>query len=236
MGEISKPIASSKRIAKLLAFGFCAPIILLGAAIYIAPDLSDLLGLGGAVKRVSPLETQAYLITKAIYEYADGHEGHFPPGKSSTEVFQHLLDGGYVRDPSLFWLQLPGKKKPTESVLRPENVSWDVSSPMTAGKNKVIPILFITGYKFHYTLKGTFTPLFKTPEGRSPDFVWGFLYSYDLDKQWLFLHWQETRTDPRSGSLPYDWCSDDSHWAFYNLFFDSSQEYQQLTPDGPLGP
>ena len=36
------------------------------------------------------------LITKALLRYAQDHQGKFPSGGSSTEIFQKLLEGGYA--------------------------------------------------------------------------------------------------------------------------------------------
>jgi hypothetical protein len=53
----------------------------------------------------------------------------YPDGKSSTEVFQKLLDGNYAADPAIFYVPLPGKVKPIAGQkLKPENVCWDVTS------------------------------------------------------------------------------------------------------------
>jgi hypothetical protein len=59
----------------------------------------------------------------AMFQYAIDKDGVFPTGKSSTEVFQKLLDGGYVTDPALFCLPLRGKYPAEKGAkLKPENV------------------------------------------------------------------------------------------------------------------
>ena len=186
---------------------------------------------GKSVRSLGPHEVQAYQIADALYRYSLQHGGRYPTGSSSTDIFQQLLDGQYVQDPALFWLEMPGKQKPTARVLRPDNVCWDITSPIMAS-NEELPVVFITGYRFNYSQSGTFTPLFKSVEGRPKAFVWGFIYSWDEQKATGI----ETHIDARPGALPYDWCADPNHRAFYDLNLESNQKFQQLTPDGPLSP
>jgi hypothetical protein len=48
-----------------------------------------------------------------LFQYATDHvtDNPFPDGKSSTEVFQKLIDGGYCNDPGVFFVPLSGKSK-----------------------------------------------------------------------------------------------------------------------------
>ena len=52
--------------------------------------------------------------------------------KTSTEVFQKLLDEKYIADPSIFFLAMPGKVKATSQTLTADNVCFDVTSGITA--------------------------------------------------------------------------------------------------------
>jgi hypothetical protein len=54
-------------------------------------------------------------IAVAMFQYSVDHDGKYPDGKSSTEVFQKLIDGNYVSDPAVFYVPLDGKAKPEAS-------------------------------------------------------------------------------------------------------------------------
>jgi hypothetical protein len=86
----------------------------------------------------------------AMYQYAADHNGAYPDGKTSTEVFQKLLDGKYISDAGLFYLAMPGKTKAASSTLTAENVSYDVTSGVTASSSDAVPVVFCTGYTFTY--------------------------------------------------------------------------------------
>lgn len=114
--------------------------------------------------------SRSHTIGDALFYYAGHHDGKFPEGKSSTEVFQKLVDFGYmspidgriVHDPGLFYVPMVGKTAPiTGQPLRPENICWDVTSPMEANASDFLPLVFLTGYKITYTPGGTAVPLVK---------------------------------------------------------------------------
>jgi len=105
-----------------------------------------------SAQQSSALQT-AHAIGLALYSYANDHGGRYPDGKTSTEVFQQLLDQGYVNDPTLFfasYMRVAGKVPPTGKVLKPENVSWDVTGGVDASDPDELPLLFLTGYKVTY--------------------------------------------------------------------------------------
>jgi type II secretory pathway pseudopilin PulG len=89
-------------------------------------------------------------IALAMYTYALDHNGAYPDGASSTEVFQKLIDGKYVSDPSLFYFQMEGKTKATSNKLAPENVCYDVTSGVTSNSSDLVPVVFTTGYILNY--------------------------------------------------------------------------------------
>ena len=109
--------------------------------------------------RQSDLIEQARDIGLLLLDYAQDNHGLYPEGKTSTEVFPKIVDGGYA-DPTgkdkisgaaIFYFPMPGKVKPTSKILRPENVCWDVTCCLRAiSSPDQIPVVYITGYKVTY--------------------------------------------------------------------------------------
>ena len=98
-----------------------------------------------------------------MFQYANDHNQNYPDGKSSTEVFQKLIDGGYISDPAIFYIPMVGKiKAGVGQRLKPENVCWDVTSPVDSSAPDGLPIVFSTGYKVNYVPGGAAIP-FKKP-------------------------------------------------------------------------
>jgi len=118
----------------------------------------------------SPLLQTAHVIGLALFYYANDNDQHYPDGASSTEVFQKLLDGGYVTDPNLFYIPMPGKVPPKAGQkLKSENVSWDLTAPTVSNSYGGLPLLFMTGYKVSYVPGGAATPVIKpAPEYEAP--------------------------------------------------------------------
>jgi hypothetical protein len=100
---------------------------------------------------------KARVIGLAMFSYANDHDGNYPDGKTSTEVFQKLLDGKYVTDPTIFYLDMPGKTKPSSSTLTADNVSFDVTSGVSSTTPDSIPVVFCTGYTVSYAPGATAT-------------------------------------------------------------------------------
>jgi hypothetical protein len=94
---------------------------------------------------------QARAIALAMSIYATDHKGNYPDGKTSTEVFQKLIDGKYVADPALFYVAMTGKTKPASSPITAENVSFDVTSGVNNSSSDSVPVVFLTGYTVTYT-------------------------------------------------------------------------------------
>ena len=94
----------------------------------------------------------AHALGLALWSFANDNNGNYPDGKSSTEVCQQLMDGGYVTDPTIFYLPMPGKVKATDpkAKLKPENVAWDVTAGVTTSSPGALPLLFATGYRVIY--------------------------------------------------------------------------------------
>ena len=86
-----------------------------------------------------------------MFQYAVDHNGNYPrDGKTSTEVFQKLIDENYVSDPGDLYLHMPGKTKATSKHLTAENVCFDVTSGVTNSSPDSLPLVFSTGYTMTY--------------------------------------------------------------------------------------
>jgi len=107
----------------------------------------------------------AWTIDRLLLVYATDHNGSFPEGKSSTEIFQKLLDEKYCADPGVFYIEMPGKTKATSNKLKPKNVCWDVTIS-TDTDYYDMPVVFLTGYKVDYVPGGSAIPLSKQREDR----------------------------------------------------------------------
>jgi hypothetical protein len=96
---------------------------------------------------------QARQIAQCLFAYASDHNGKYPDGKTSTEVFQHLIDENYASDPGLFYfgsLRTPGKIAPDGPHLKPENISFDLTCCVDSSAPDKLPVVFLTGYKITY--------------------------------------------------------------------------------------
>jgi len=157
---------------------------------------------------------QAHTIGIALFAYANDNNGAYPTGKSSTEVFQKLIDGGYVTDPSTFYFQMPGKVAPTSNKLKPENVCFDVTAPVDSNDSDMIPLVFTTGFKISYTPGSGAVPI---SDGVKQA---GGIAIYYKGNNAVFLR------ASADGSAPN---------AISPSFSDpNAAHYQQLTPDGPV--
>jgi hypothetical protein len=126
----------------------------------------------------------------AMAQYANDHGGNYPDGKSSTEVFQKLLDGNYVTDPGIFYVPYTGKVKAgLGEPLKPENVSWDVTEGVDSLSSDEIPIVFLTGYRVTYAAGGPAVSLVKP----YPDFG-------DPPRTWI--QWWRGEPKPMQRSIP----------------------------------
>lgn len=172
-----------------------------------------------------------------MFSYSTDNNGHYPDGKSSTEVFQKLLDGGYCVDPAIFYIPLPGKTKPVVGKkLKPENVCFDVTIDADSHSSDKLPLVFMTGYEVTYMPGGSAVPIIK-PYPR-------FRLEWTTWDNW----WYEKPTPPGiavfyiGNSVKYmnlD-TSANSGGSIPNFippdFKPDGKTYRQLTPDGPLSP
>jgi len=158
----------------------------------------------------------AHVLGLAMYSYATDHNGAYPVGNSSTEVFQQLLDGGYVDDPVAFFSATyhpKGKVAATSKKLKPENVCWDVTVLLDSNSSDYLPVLFSTGYRIDFAPNGSATPL----PGTKADGLAVFYHSNA--STFKIENLQHVVLDVISPDFKSD-----------------GKKYVQLTPDGPLNP
>jgi hypothetical protein len=152
---------------------------------------------------------RARQIDLMLFQYSVDHNGAYPEGKTSTEVFQKLLDGKYTSDPATFYFAMPGKVQPVSNKLTSENVCYDVTSGLGPDSPGTVPVVFSTGYTVSYSSDGGATH----NVGTQLPFP-GIAVAYK-DNSALFL-----RSAP-DGSVP----------GFIPATFNpGTQTYQQLTP------
>jgi len=155
-----------------------------------------------------------------LYAYAQDHNGHYPEGKTSTEVFEKLIEGKYAKGPELFYFQTAGKIPPTSSILKAENVAWDMTSCSDSSPPDAVPVIFMTGYKITYQAGTSAMPVNQQPRtwrqwwngSASPDtFVAIYYYSNSVT----------VKLPDKDGSIP----------NFIPVDFDpKGKTYRQLTP------
>src|SRR6187402_3640935 len=60
--------------------------------------------MGTGIKRApqSAAMQTCHTLGLALFQFANDHDNRLPEGKSSTEIFQQLIDGKYVSDPRIF--------------------------------------------------------------------------------------------------------------------------------------
>jgi hypothetical protein len=105
----------------------------------------------GMKKSLNSAETQkAHAIGMVLSQYAQDHGGKYPEGKSSTDVFQQLIDQKYLTDPTLLYVPLTGKHAANGMKLKPENVCWDVTDGVLPDDPATLPVVFLTGFKIRY--------------------------------------------------------------------------------------
>jgi hypothetical protein len=165
-------------------------------------------------------------IKSALVTYSFQHDGKFPQGKTSTEVFQQLLDGGYISDATTFYYPLPGKigVKPASKKLLPENVSFDLTDIAYDQMPDDFPVVFLSGFKVNYQAGAKAVPL-GGPRSWA-DWLKGRHHA------WSML---ECTKDGKASFVPT--APDGAIPNFIPADFDSNgRTYRQLTPDGALGP
>ena len=199
----------------------------------------------GSISKAKALATMMYTreIALSMEQYATDHNGQYPTGKSSTEIFQKLMDEGYVSDPSIFAGGYPRLNKValtnSNEKLKPENVGFDVTIPVDASSPGNLPLVFLTGYRINYSTGANALPLSSDIKDRIPCMAIGY-----KDASAAFITRGTLLCPPRGDSnfqVKSVWgpgaLSDGTIPNFIPADFDpKGKKYVQLTPDGPLGP
>jgi hypothetical protein len=169
----------------------------------------------------------AHNLEYCLEQYAKDHQGKYPEGQSSTEVFQHLIDEHYLDDPSIlcsaYAAGLPGKVPLSGSRLKPENVCWDITCCVDSSAPASLPVVFSTGYKITYQPGTRAIPLYQIP---APPRTWlECMYFYLPLKPFISVCYK----DNSARSLRAD--DDGSIPNFIPADFDPrGKTYRQLTP------
>lgn len=162
--------------------------------------------------------------SRAMSLYLLTHHGQYPPAKSSTEIFQKLLDAHVVENPDALYFPMPGKVPAGKEATRllPENVCWDIIVPDGPPDWKANLMMVSTGVRVTYS-PGPSVIL-------RPD-----------------MHWLETEGSPYRVFVYYTAENGDGGVRLFKTGTTveqlsltdralSGKTYHQLTPDGELAP
>jgi len=185
--------------------------------------------------RMNPGVQAVRSLALALYSYGLDHGGKYPEGKNSTEIFQKLIDEGYIYDGELLYLPMPGKAgalagtlKANTARLRPENVCWDITYCGDSGSADHLPLVFLTGYKVIYQ-PGARALSLHEPSSQNRWALW-----WSGKKPSLPVGWME------NGSCcgrSIDASPDGTIPNFIPADFDlKGKTYRQITPDGEFRP
>ena len=186
------------------------------------------------------MRMQARVIADVMWAYAEDNY-RYPDGKSSTDVFQKLIDGGYLTDPGVLYLRLPGKRKGEPGRrLHPENVCWDLTTTPDGKIQYDVPLVYPTGYAVSYRAGAPAIPRVKPYPPYSDRAVpswWDQVHGWPLPNPVLGIGVADANGEISFLKLSQ---SNDGSWSipsFIPADFDSTRKaYQQLTPEGVLPP
>jgi hypothetical protein len=182
-------------------------------------------------------------IALAEFQYANDNDGNYPSGASSTEVFQKLLDGNYISDPTVFFVPMPHKLAAKGTHLTPQNVCYDVTAAVDRDSPDGLPLVFLTGFRVEYK-----------PGGSAISLVKPFPVYYQQTPEWLNLFEGSLKS---FDGLPVAYKSNNAYYRVSRSREDGSLKigpggfgvvsdvlspafdargvtYRQLTPDGIL--
>ncbi len=212
---MAKDFISAKSLKNSFRWTVAGLVLLVVIAVLVFPTTRGLTDHGA-----SPVIQNTRAIALMMFQYAVDNNGVYPSGKSSTEVYQQLIDANSCSDPTIFWdgsMKISVKIKPTSKKLKPENVCYDVTVPVDEKSSDDLPVVFLTGYKINYAPGGNAVPLFKLSDGRQL----GIAAAYHDNTARFKLN-----------NLPNGTATN-----FISPDFDpAGKKYQQLTPDGVLSP
>ena len=129
------------------------------------------------------------LLMTALKQYALDHDGHYPTGKSSTEVFQKLLDENYVSDPGLFLggFPRPMKIRGKQLKLEPEDVGFDLTVPLDIHSPDDVPVIFLTGYRITYAPHADAIPVSPRVVDRTPNIAVAYQNQWGDNLPWVYV-------------------------------------------------
>jgi hypothetical protein len=234
--------SNTRRFPKAITWITVGFLILIVISVIVSPEPGSHVPPG--YSKSSAAMQQARAIYLLITAYADAHNGVYPTGNSSTEIFQKLVDenhmkptgkslqevvhtvieGGSVTDPGIFCLAMSGKTPATSTQLRPENVCFDVTLPLGRSAPDETPAVFVTGYKVSYVPGGMAIP-----------------FSTSRDRYWTSVCYNGGMAYAlmKGHDLP-DWPSIQPDGAVINFvptkFNSNGKKFEQLTPEGPISP
>jgi hypothetical protein len=184
-------------------------LVCIALALFSAPAFAQM-----QTARNNAIIQQVHAIGLAMFAYANDNNGAYPTGNSSTEVFQKLIDGGYVTDPSTFYVKMPGKVAPAATgKLKPENVCFDVTVPLDGQSSDMIPLVYLTGYKLSFTLGSSAQPVSDIAKQ-----IGGIVIFYKSNST-VFIHAAPDGSAPKVISP--------------SMNDANASHYKQVTPDGP---
>jgi hypothetical protein len=171
----------------------------------------------------------AHVLDVVLAAYAKDHGGRYPDGANSTEVFQQLLDQGYISDPKIFYVPMAGKTQAPGDLkkLKPENVCWDVTGGVNASDSDRLPMVFLTGFHVTYSPGGGAVPIIKPwPPYQQIGAGAGLAVAFKDDTaMWVVGEGDESLFHAANYRVPKIVPADfDAH----------GKTYRQLTPDGVL--
>ncbi len=217
------PIPASSLSVSRESIARCCRAILVGVAICgIGLGLLVLNELWNSryVAAASSNFDKGHYLFQCLNSYTADHDGQYPKGNSSTEIFQVLLDEHYVDNASRFYVQMKGKWRSEAGKLKPENVCWDVT--WCGGKTlpEHTPSVFLTGFRIE-----------DSPEGRA----------FPRQKLELFTTWHDVYLPAlfqgdNGSSFPHAAPDGCIHRFISNDFDPKGRTFLQLTPEGPLKP
>jgi hypothetical protein len=175
----------------------------------------------------------------AEFQCANDNNGSYPDGASSTDVFQKLLDGHYINDPTICYVPMAGKRPgEQDDKLKPENVCFDVTEGVTSNSPGALPLVFLTGYRIDYRPGGSATSLIKPFPWAGPA-NWigryspmeGFAVAYVNNNSFF----KDSETAPPSS---HPLLNADGFGGILNVvppdLKQDGASYRQLTPEGVL--
>jgi hypothetical protein len=218
----AKSGASMRRRSLLRSYAAAIVIVVLLGPLLLAPE-------PGGMRY--PQQSRAMQTTRtlvlAMFQYSMDNNDQYPDGASSTEVFQTLMDGNYLTDPSILFVALPGKVRAKPGAkLKPENIAYDVTSGVDAHSPDNLPVVYLTGFRMTYRADAPVVSLVKPFPSIAVGWDWWWSAPSDRDDSLTTFE-----------GLPVGYKSNNAYFrsqAFSggNLGGYPTPQNRQYTPDG----